>query len=141
MMMSYLELVFNPTWKRVTKTILIIYADTIVKMNMDHELGSVFKICASGSGKVHKKVKQSIEERYQVYKSQFQVETPVEEVQEVQDEATDAVVEAPVTKKKIVVDTSNRMKTSNQYQTNARMSTKERSDLKKNKKKMTKTEL
>ena len=102
---------------------------------MDQELGSVFKICTSGSGKVHKQVKQSIEERYMVYKTQFQVETPVEEVQDVQEEAaTDAVVATPVIKKKIVA-------TSNQYQKSARMSKKERSDIKNNKKKMAKSNI
>lgn len=113
-------------------------------MNMDHELGSVFKICApgSGSGRVHKQVKESIEERYQRYKSQFQVETPAEEVvEEVQEEVATAAVAAPVAKKKIVAAPSMRIDTSNQYQTSARMSKKERRDLKNNKNKMAKIEL
>ena len=101
-------------------------------MNMDHELGSVFNICKTSSGKIHTQDKLSIEERYKIYKRQFQVET-VEEVHEVHEEAAaDTSVVTPVIKKKV------RVATSDQYQTSARMSKKERSDLKKNKNKMSK---
>lgn len=108
-------------------------------MNTNLEVGSVFKICSSGSGsgRVHKEVKESIEERYMRYKSQFTEETPIaSEEEDAQEEETGDIKEStPIVKKKSVVAS-----TSDQHQGNPRMSKKERADIKKNKKKLAKAE-
>lgn len=109
-------------------------------MNTNLEVGSVFKICSSGSGsgRVHKEVKESIEERYMRYKSQFTEETPIaseEEDAQEEEETGDIKESTPIVKKKSVVAS-----TSDQHQGNPRMSKKERADIKKNKKKLAKAE-
>lgn len=105
------------------------------------EPGSVFKMCASGagSGKVHKKVKESTEEKYMRYKSQFKEEDPgPSEQEDVQEETVEIKESAPVVKKKTMVAPSTNIATSDQHDGNPRLSKKERYDIKKNKKRMAK---
>jgi len=99
---------------------------------MEHEAGSIFNILAAsknGAGKIHNTKKESIEKRYQDYKNMYLVEEEVIEVQEQKDETE--VKEVVVVPVKTVV--KKKTTTSEQFSGNARLSKKERRDLKKNK--------
>ena len=100
---------------------------------MEHEAGSIFNILAAsknGEGKIHNTKKESIEKRYQDYKNMYLVEE--EEVIEVQEQKDETEVkEVVVVPVKTVV--KKKTTTSEQFSGNARLSKKERRDLKKNK--------